>query len=433
MSVGVAGLLTKKTPKIPAESCSSWTPKVDTQKLGENIGKGFDKTKDFFSGLGDKIKGFSTKMPEMAGGADKAWIFFKENWCTLLFIAIVITAVMLYFLFVFMRVPRYLSSFTNRYSKKISLGNLSDNPDIINGNYVLSDFYVASSYKSYLPCQNYLDYSSIDAITTYIQNGARYIDLDIWNKDFNPCTDPVVCAGQDKGSWKLTNYLDFDEVCRAIVTTAFSQDQNNYNDPLFLNLNLHLENNYSTMDKIAVSIRNHFREFLLDSRFSFCGKYSSTSLPNSPIKSLFRKVIIICDNDTSYSLLDEIVNLSANVGGNLRSLTYQQIIDLTDMPEQINWGKRSLTRVYQPVEGRSKENGEPTTAINLGCQFICMNYSLIGDEMDEYIEFFKNNSLVLKPLLLRYQPTTIPAPLQQTPKVSFAPKVAIAGGVPFAY
>lgn len=433
MSVGVSGLVTKKPPKLSPEQCTSWFPTFNTDKIGENIGMGFSKTKEFFSGLGSKISGLSSKLPSNPGETDKAWLFLKENWCTILFLVIVIVLVVLYFVYVFMRVPRYLSSFTNRYSKKIALSNLSDNPEIVKGNYVLSDFYVASSYKSYLPCQNYLDYASIDAITTYIQNGARYIDLDVWNKDFNPCTDPVVCAGKEKGSWKLTNYLDFDDVCRAIAMTAFSEDLNNYNDPLFINLNLYLENNYSTMDKIAISIRNNFREYLLDSRYSFCGKYSSTSLPNTPIKNLFRKVVIICDNDVSYSLLDEVVNLSANIGGNLRSLTYQQIVDLTDMPEQINWGKKSLTRIYQPVNQRTKENGEPTTAINLGCQFICMNYSEIGDEMDEYIEFFKNNSLVLKPLLLRYQPTTIQAPLTQTPKVSFAPKVAIAGGVPFAY
>ena len=57
----------------------------------------------------------------------------------------------------------------NRYLGRMSIYNMQINPlqyneTIMNGNYKLCDFYISSSYKSYLPCTNYYDYSSTESI-----------------------------------------------------------------------------------------------------------------------------------------------------------------------------------------------------------------------------------------------------------------------------
>ena len=49
--------------------------------------------------------------------------------------------------------------------------SLISDSTIINASkdYILADFWIASSYKSYLPCTNYFDYASTDAITACLK------------------------------------------------------------------------------------------------------------------------------------------------------------------------------------------------------------------------------------------------------------------------
>ena len=106
------------------------------------------------------------------------------------------------------------------------------------GDFRLCDFYVASSYKSYLPCTNYYDYACLSSIEkVLLQSGARYIDLDVFNKSFNPCTEPIVCNGDEIGNWQYTTSIHFTDVCELISKVAFSSQVKNPTDPLFININ----------------------------------------------------------------------------------------------------------------------------------------------------------------------------------------------------
>jgi len=348
---------------------------------------------------------------------------FIGKYKTQLIIGIIITIfVIFYFVAFYRRVPRYLDRMDKNYKEFVEINPLQYNRKIMNGNFKLCDFYVASSYKSYLPCTNYYDYASLDAIKKCIVYGARYIDLDIMNKDFNDCTTPVICAGDEVGNWHYTSSIDFDEAIKTIALYAFSAKVKNGSDPFFINLNFKTWYNKKTINNCAISIRKYLSRKLLPQKFSYGGRYTSTNLATTPIKKLLNKVILFSTNDLKGTDMDELINLNPNVGGNVRNMTYEKVKDSYDVKELTEFNKKNLTRVFPDFDGRTKKNYNFFTPYYLGCQFILMNYTEPDDWMVAYVKNFKNCSFILKPYKLRYHPKLIKQPLQQTKKVSFAPR-----------
>lgn len=325
-----------------------------------------------------------------------------------------------YFIVLFRRIPRYLKRM-NVYQNN-SIQPISHNHKIMNSDYRLCDFYVASSYKSYLPCTNYYDYASIKSIEKVLIYGARYIDLDVYNDNFNPDTKPVVCAGTETGNWHWTNSIPFQSVCHKIATTAFSSAVKNASDPLFININFKTWGNKQTINKCADIIKKHFNTKLLSKYYSYQGRYTSSNLATIPIKELINKVIIISSGDITYTAMDELTNLKQDNNSNFRDLTHNKVKETYDAKELREYNKKNLTRVTPDFHNRFKENYNFFTAYALGCQFMCMNYTEPTNYMKMYIKKFSECSLLLKPYKLRYKPITIPAPKNQDKRLSFAPK-----------
>ena len=94
---------------------------------------------------------------------------------------------------------------------------------------------------------------------------------------------------------------------------------------------------------------------------------------------------------------------------------------MSSIKDLIEYNKINMT-VVLPELSRSYNNYNANIALNQGCQFICMNYTEPTDFMKSYIKRFSKHSFILKPYKLRYHPVAIKQPLQQTKKVSFAPK-----------
>lgn len=314
------------------------------------------------------------------------------------------------------------------FKKIINIQPLSSCKKILKKNYKLCDFYIASSYKSYLPCTNYYDYADLKSIEKCLEYGARYIDLDIFNKNFKECTEPVVCNGKEIGNWHFTNALSFDDCCSLISSVAFSNKVSGRNDPLFINLNLYTNGNIGTINKIAEKIIKHLGHKLLDSKYSYQG-YSPnpknyTNIMTTPIKNLINKVIIVCDNHKEFkgTDLDELVNICSNNIGNFRNMKYIDVKESYDPAELREFNKKNMTRVIPPINKRDKENINYNIPWYLGCQFICMNYNLADSYMHSYMRRFKECSFILKPYKLRYKPIFIEPPKKQIVEVSFAPE-----------
>ena len=333
--------------------------------------------------------------------------------------------IILYFKYIYRRVPRYLKLF-NKYNNIFNIKNINKYKNIINNNYRLCDFYIASSYKSYLPCNNFYDFSSTLAIEKVLMYGARYIDLDIYNKNFNQCTIPVVCNGKEIGNWHWTTTILFENVCDTISKTAFSDNIRNNTDPLFINLNLYINLNIQTADEIARILIKYFDHRLLPREYSYYGSNPNPNLfiniATTPIKKLLNKIIIICNNGFQHSKLEELVNISNKINGNYRTLTYSEIKESYDINELTNYNKKNLTNVTIDNIYRKKQNFHYFTPLYTGSQFICMDYFCHDEYMKSYLKKFKDYSFILKPLKLRYKPTKINPPKLQNPKVSFAPQ-----------
>ena len=75
----------------------------------------------------------------------------------------------------------------------------------------LCNFWVCSSWKSYLPCNHKNDYASLDGIQYCLEMGARYIELDVFNKNMCPYTEPVVLNGSTPGRYQYSSGLDFED------------------------------------------------------------------------------------------------------------------------------------------------------------------------------------------------------------------------------
>ena len=331
----------------------------------------------------------------------------------------------LYLLFIFRRVPRYLNRL-NSYKPILDLSPLDSYSFIHKKNYRLCDFYIASSYKSYLPCTNYYDYSSTCAIKQALIYGARYIDLDVYNKNFDQCTDPVVCNGKEIGNWHYTTPLSFDACCKVISEVAFSNSVRCPTDPLFININLYLNENIRTMNKVAESINHYFHHKLLPLKYAHQGINPNPKLginiTTLPIKDFIGKVIIICNDNFQHSNLDELVNISPKTVGNLRELHFSDIKNSHDSEELKEYNKKHMTRVIVDEVKRNKQNFNYTIPWYFGCQFICMDYFKPDDYIKSYLKRFSKCSFILKPYKLRYHPVYIKAPKKQIPQVSFAPE-----------
>lgn len=294
---------------------------------------------------------------------------------------------------------------------------LEQNKDIMKNNYILADFYICSSHKSYLPCTQYYDYSSPKAIEFALKSGSRYIELDVFNKGFCRETKPVVTNGENPGNWHYTTDIDLSDCFAVIKDIAFSNAISNKNDPLILMLNLNVEDNDFTNNTIAKYLRQYFGPRLLNSTYS----YQRKNIGLTPIKELFQKVIIITNKSTKDTGLDELVNYNLELPF-IRNYNNNMINDLHDREELINFNKRNISRVYSSDKSRNSNNFNPYGGWFLGCQIVALNFQNPDKFMKFYIDKFKDSSFVLKPLQLRYTPLTYKKPKKQSKKLSFAPK-----------
>jgi|694.fasta_scaffold40560_3 hypothetical protein len=385
--------------------------------------------------------------------------FFERNKEIILATTSAITILILLFLIIFnlksYRVKRYLGKMIKIEEEK-KKNPLASNEEYIskNNNYRLSDFYIASAYKCYLPCTYYYDYSSVDAIIRCISAGARYLHFDIfpdnglWDGGLRPNADPVVCNGDEIGNWHLTTSIKFDEVCKIINIYALGNpapnSQNvienvdlyntimNADDPLFIHLSLKCWGQTAVIDKCADILLEYFGHNLLayssneNFKYAFCGTQSNTNIALTPINELRGSIIIICDaedaNDIKNSKLFEVANISPNFGGVCRMSTYEMIRDVQDQKELIDYNKQNLTIVRPTEYGRDKSNYNFYTPWYMGCQFLALNYTLNDQFINNYVQLdnrFGKFSFQLKPEALRYKPITIKVPEEQNPNVTF--------------
>ena len=345
---------------------------------------------------------------------------------TLLFVGIVFL-ILLMFLSKKFRVSRTLNSmdiyikFQNIQSMKVGL--LKD--------YRLCDFYVSSSFNTALSGTQLCDYVSSEMVKKVLQTGVRFLEFQVFGDQYGKDAEPVVSSGFRKGEWKLSlNTLYLEEVFKTIRDHAFriydgTDGSPNNLDPLFISLDLKTNYNYFVNNKIQKLFTKYFMEYLLDPSYN----YQAKNIGIVPLKELMGKVIIFSSDGFQGSTLEELVNYSwifskmkryhytdlddqiveKTANDTLDDITQKKIdnsIEVTKNLIEFNqiskFNLTGLTIVYPHKEGDIlTSNYDPTTAWNLGCQFVSMNFQKMDLSMDKYINKFRNKAFVLKPQSLR--------------------------------
>lgn len=266
----------------------------------------------------------------------------------------------------------------------------------------LSDCHVATSYNTALVGYQMFDYVSEDVLKATLRSGARAVEFNIFNSKYGDDAIPVVSNGYKEGEWRMTvDVPSFEDMAKIIDTNAFriGDGENgvpNPDDPLFILLNLNTNHNLYCLDALSDIIVDYFRDRLLDNKYS----YQQTELSNITMEELKGKVVILCSPGFEGSKLDEVVNYSWGMSG-MRRLHYSEI-ENADSREMQSYNKQGITIISPHKEGDFwTENYDPQRAIDLGCQFVMMNWQVVDENMDKYITKFRNNSIVAKPKNLR--------------------------------
>ena len=315
------------------------------------------------------------------------------------------------------RLPKLLLSLET-YPKFVNIKPLTSLNNYVNAPkpYLLCDWYIASSYKSFLPGLQYFDYCSTKTLEILLRSGVRFIDLDIYNNDHYNDIEPIVTIGKAYGNWHYTlNTITFSECCKIIRNIGLSKSAiTNATDPLFINLNLHVNGNLKTLNRISNIIYNTFDKKLLNKRYG----YSRRNLTIEPINNFINKVIIICGKGHKNSRLSELINLSLN-SPFIRKFKHLEVIETHEPDELKEYNKLNMSIVYPDFDKRESLNYNPTMPWTYGCQFVLMNYQTMDTNMNSYISKFKSQSFVLKPYNLRYHPKTYKKPKPQKKKLYY--------------
>uniref|UniRef100_A0A6C0E6A5 phosphoinositide phospholipase C n=1 Tax=viral metagenome TaxID=1070528 RepID=A0A6C0E6A5_9ZZZZ len=333
----------------------------------------------------------------------------QNKFLIIILVGITILAGILFFFSKSFRVSRVISNM-NIY---INFQNLESMKPTLLKKYRLADFYINSSCNTALSGYQMFDYVSTDMVKKTLQAGARYLEFQIFADSYGLDAVPIVSTGFEKGEWKLSlNTLTFEDVIKTLRKHAFrvydgTDGVPNYQDPLFIGLNLKTNNNYIIHNKIQAIINKYFLDYLLDPSYN----YQAKNVALVPLAELMGKVIIFASDGFQGSNLDEIVNYSWDYAKMKRLHISELLLDNSGIDKTKNtieisqikkFNFNNLSIVYPQKEGEFfTYNQDPKIAWDLGCQFVCMNYQSIDREMDKYISKFRINSFVLKPKHLR--------------------------------
>jgi hypothetical protein len=171
----------------------------------------------------------------------------------------------------------------------------------------LTDYFVCSSYRSFLIGNQLFDYCSIEMLKRVLYFGARYIELEIFDKENKDNTEPIISAGFEHTHYKTTlDYLSVTECIMTIAKFAFSDKfLENYNDPLFLFLNIKTDN-FETLDKVYDDINTYLHRYLLPK------KYNHYNISNLTLCELKRKCVILSNGKYKRKIIPTLKNNNSN-------------------------------------------------------------------------------------------------------------------------
>ena len=206
----------------------------------------------------------------------------------------------------------------------------------------LTDYYVASSHRSFLVGHQKADYCSLDMINRVLYLGARYIELEIFNKENRNDSVPVVSSGYNDAGLRLTlNYIDLEDCLRLIGQMAFSETYLlNFTDPLFIFLNLKTNGNQNTINQVAKIVKSTLGNKLLPRKFL------NTNMGFATLCDLKGKAVIFSSPGWKGTDLEEVVN-SGTDSPYLNRLTFNEVKLYTERSKPKITIRKNTVRFYK--------------------------------------------------------------------------------------
>lgn len=315
----------------------------------------------------------------------------------------------------------------------------------------LKDLKISSAFNSLNRYRCILDYQDTGILRGLLRLGCRYVELNIFPKDFKYGSTPMINSGFKKGQWKLMINSDIKlSHCISIIKdNAFTQLTNisgapNYEDPLFIGLNLHTGHNTETLDKVASILIENLADRLLSPQYSY--QYDN-EFHDIEFNKLRNKVVIFSSpgfegskleeiinaswvDDTQLNMRDTFINYFSNSNSNSNTEGFETNNENNESVETSNdiydtlvndilnkrrilrisaktindygfnkeylreFNKKGLTIVVPNEEGDILPvNYDPSVAWDLGCQFVCMNFQYLDKNIDKYVMEFRRQAI----------------------------------------
>lgn len=292
----------------------------------------------------------------------------------------------------------------------------SSDPDC-SGN--LYDYYIKTAYNACSGGSYKNDFVNVCNLKAVIKQGVRCLDFEVYSVN----NQPVVSTSTiDSYYVKETfNSVNFASVMDTIRNYAFSGSTSpNPTDPIIIHLRCK-SNNQQMYTKLADIFKSN-NDIMLGMQYSF--EVEGKNLGNVPLLSLQNKVILIMDRSNPAFIenqqLLEYVNMTSN-SIFMRELKFYDVKNNPDINELTEFNRQGMTIVI-PDNGSTPPNPSGMICRASGCQMIAMRYQLVDNNLMENTLFFDRAGYAfsLKPINLRYEPITVPAPTQQNPEYSYA-------------
>lgn len=335
----------------------------------------------------------------------------------LLFVLIIIIVVICYLTFLSKREASTCNTMEDMYGTiNGKITSLNANDSDCSGN--LNDYYVNTAFNCCSGGSYKNDFVDVCNLKSVLKQGVRGLDFEIYSVDDKPVISTSV---EDDFYIKETfNSVPFGEAMNIITNYGFSQsDAPNYQDPIIIHLRIKSNNQniYTAMAKIFKSSER----YMLGPDYSF--ENFNRNICNDPLMSFMGKIIIIVDRTNNAYLQNqeflEYVNLTSN-SVFMRSYTYYNVKNNPDVQELTEYNKRNYTIVL-PDKESDPANPSVLLGHNYGCQMVAMRFQKVDSNLAQNKLIFNRAGygFILKPLELRYQVLTIPAPTPQNPALSY--------------
>ena len=138
----------------------------------------------------------------------------------LVILIIVVIIIITIILSEYIQVKKTLNRMSNIYKENRFTKINYCNPNM--RNYRVADFYIASSHNSCIVSLRKVGYVSLKILKKVLLSGARFIELNIYNKEQKNNTEPVISNGKALGDLKYTtNTIRLDDALKIVGDIAF--------------------------------------------------------------------------------------------------------------------------------------------------------------------------------------------------------------------